>query len=162
MSGVALVIDLAVELEHEPQHAVSGRMRRPHVEDHFFAEIIARFRLRMQAAGERIGRFDFADTSGHIRSLRSRPTMDAQALFPGASTPGRPIRVCPFAPKLDFFVIAIYFGGTLNFFTATADFPDSAFERIRVQSSLPVIRRLLYFCARLGLPSPILGFRASG
>ena len=31
----------AIQFEHEPQDAVRGGMRRPHVEDHFLADIVA-------------------------------------------------------------------------------------------------------------------------
>ena len=32
--------DLAIQLQHEPQNAVRGRMRRPHVEHHLLADIV--------------------------------------------------------------------------------------------------------------------------
>ena len=53
---------LAIQLQDEPQNAMRRRMRRPHVEHHFFAEIVARLRicLRLHGAGERVGCFDFA------------------------------------------------------------------------------------------------------
>jgi hypothetical protein len=32
--------DLSIQLQHEPQNAVRGRMRRPHVEHHLLANIV--------------------------------------------------------------------------------------------------------------------------
>ena len=62
--------DLAVELEHETQNAVRGRMRRPHVEHHLFADVVARIfvaqlRVRRDDARDGIGRFDFARGKSH-------------------------------------------------------------------------------------------------
>ena len=60
--------DLAVELEHEPQHAVRRRMRRPHVEHHFLADVVVgvtQLRIRRDHARHRIGRFNFARRESH-------------------------------------------------------------------------------------------------
>ncbi len=58
MSGVGLGDDFAVEFEHQPQHAVRGRMRRPHVEHHFFANVVlgmAQLRIGCDDSRHRIG-----------------------------------------------------------------------------------------------------------
>ena len=42
---------LAIQFEHQPQDAVRGRVRRAHVEDHLFAEIVARLRICLRLHG---------------------------------------------------------------------------------------------------------------
>ena len=49
--------DLTIQLQHEPQNAVRGWMRRPHVEHHLLADIVVLPRL----AQCRVGR-------GHTRN----------------------------------------------------------------------------------------------
>src|ERR1700746_2188855 len=78
--------DLAVELEHEPQHAVRRRMRRPHVQNHFLAYVvIATFAQLCLFGGDsrhRIGRFNLADGKSHkIDNLLTLPPR-----FPCASS----------------------------------------------------------------------------
>ena len=66
--GRCLGDGLAIELQDEPQNAVRGRVRRPHVEDHFFAdvaEIFARARIGRGHARHRVRRFDFARDKCH-------------------------------------------------------------------------------------------------
>ena len=47
--------DLAIELEHQPQHAVRGRMRWPHVEHHLLADVgVAGSRSAASAAATRV------------------------------------------------------------------------------------------------------------
>ena len=42
--GRGLSDDLAIQLEYEPQNAMRGRMRRPHIEHNLLADVIlARF-----------------------------------------------------------------------------------------------------------------------
>ena len=44
--GSGLGDDLAVQFQHDAQHAVRGGMRRPHVQDHFLALHVRQFRRR--------------------------------------------------------------------------------------------------------------------
>src|SRR6266581_707365 len=66
--GCGLDNKLAIEFQHEPQNAVRSRMRRPHVEHHFLADIVLRWLQRCVGCrhpGDRIWRFDFADGERH-------------------------------------------------------------------------------------------------
>ena len=59
---------LAVEFEHEPQHSVRRGVRRPHVEDHFLADVVIGFaQLRLFGSDSRywIGRFNLANGECH-------------------------------------------------------------------------------------------------
>ena len=63
----------AIEFEDEPQDAVRSRMRRPHVEDHFLAdvaEVFAHLRVRRRHARDGIRRFDFASGKSHEAIFR--------------------------------------------------------------------------------------------
>src|SRR5438552_638862 len=71
--------DLSVELEDEPQDAVSGRMRRPHVENHFLTDVVIGFpQLRFLRGNSRyrIGRFNFANGKCHRLVLSSVEWID--------------------------------------------------------------------------------------
>src|SRR5206468_9241210 len=60
--------DFAVKLEHEPQNSVRRWMRRPHVQHHFFADIIVgmtQFGVRRDHSRYRIGRLNFARRERH-------------------------------------------------------------------------------------------------
>jgi hypothetical protein len=75
---------LAIHLQNEPQNAVRGRVRRPHVEHHFFADVAKLFvqlRVRRGHARDRIRGFDFARAESHKPTLRlcSREAREAQA-----------------------------------------------------------------------------------
>ena len=75
---------LAIQFQDEPQDAVRGRVRRPHVEDHFFADVAQVFahpRVRCGHARDGIGRFDFARGKSHVATLRLcwREAREAQA-----------------------------------------------------------------------------------
>ena len=57
-----------IQFQYEPQNTVAGRVRRPHVKDHFLAEIVALFlqrRLRRGNPRDRIRRFNFARRESH-------------------------------------------------------------------------------------------------
>jgi len=50
--------NFAVEFEHEPQHAMRGRMRRPHVQYHLLADVVigvVQLRVRRNEPRHRIG-----------------------------------------------------------------------------------------------------------
>ena len=78
----------AIEFEHEhcaheAQDAMRGRMGRPHVQDHFFANVpqgLADSRVPRGDAGNGIRRFDFARRKSHMATLRlcSREAARAQ------------------------------------------------------------------------------------
>ena len=79
--------DLAVEFENEPQHAVRRRMRWPHVEHHFFANVVAGFRraisrppptTRVTGSGDSISRVVKA-IIGRSVYARKRSVLTAQA-----------------------------------------------------------------------------------
>jgi hypothetical protein len=65
--------DLAVELEHESQYAMRGRVRRAHIEDHFFADIVVgmmRFRIRRHDSRHGIRRFNLTRRKRHEKSYK--------------------------------------------------------------------------------------------
>ena len=59
--------DLAVEFEHESQYAMRGRVRRAHVEDHFFADIVVvmQIRIRRHHSRHRVRRFNLTRCERH-------------------------------------------------------------------------------------------------
>ena len=67
--------DLAVHLQDEPQHAVRGRMRRPHVEDQLLAEQIGRGAGQLRgfcSARQRIRSFEFVRRESHESAAEER------------------------------------------------------------------------------------------
>src|ERR1700731_605461 len=82
---------LAVELKNEPQHAVRRRMRRPHVENHFLADVVIGFaQLRFFGSDSRyrIGRFNFAHGECHRLVLSSVEWID-NGVYAGELTSAR-------------------------------------------------------------------------
>jgi hypothetical protein len=66
--------DLAVELEHESQNAVSCRMRRPHIEDHLFAKVaigMVHLCLRCDYSCHGIRRLNLTRREGHKRGYNA-------------------------------------------------------------------------------------------
>src|SRR5437588_10517910 len=71
--------DFAIKLENESQHAVRRRMRRPHVENHFLADVVigfAKLRFLRGNSRHRIGRFNFANGECHRLVLSSVEWID--------------------------------------------------------------------------------------
>jgi hypothetical protein len=59
---------LAVELQHETQNAVRGRVGRPHVQHHFLTDIVItvpQLGVGSDDARSRIGRLDFTNGECH-------------------------------------------------------------------------------------------------
>ncbi len=60
---------LAVQFENQAQHAVGGRMGRPHVQDHPLADEVIRFRMIVVrgagGAGVGVGCLDFLNSGAH-------------------------------------------------------------------------------------------------
>src|SRR2546430_8547268 len=70
---------LAIELEHESEHAMRRRMRRPHVENHFLADVVIGFaqpRLLRGNSRHWIGRLNLADGECHRFVLSSVEWID--------------------------------------------------------------------------------------
>ena len=76
--------DLAIQLEHDPQHAMRRRMRRPHVQDYLFAMKIFEF-FRPRLPRRRFRHLDFA-RGGHV-SPRFRRFSGRVTRGPGPPSP---------------------------------------------------------------------------
>src|SRR5438046_4874679 len=65
--------NLAIEFEHESQHAMRSRVRRAHIEDHFFADIVIGvmpLRIRCYHSRHRVSRFNLTRRERHEKSYK--------------------------------------------------------------------------------------------
>ena len=84
--------DLAVELEHEAQNAVRRRMRRPHVEDHLFADVaigMIQLCVRCDYSCHGIRRLNLTRRERHGRSYKVTTLQGKTTIFTLASEPTR-------------------------------------------------------------------------
>ena len=75
---VGLGDDFAVQLQHDAQHAVRGRMRRPHVQDHLLALHVLKLFRRLRSARGGIANFNVLN-GGHENYFFERLSMPGSA-----------------------------------------------------------------------------------
>src|SRR4029077_20590457 len=84
--------DLAVEFEHESQYAMRGRVRRAHIEDHFFADIVVgmmQLSIRRHPSRHGVRRFNLTRRKRHEEVTKLKGYKVKKNTFMLASEPAR-------------------------------------------------------------------------
>src|SRR5947208_8363364 len=81
--------NLAIEFEHESQHAMRSRVRRAHIENHFFADIvIGVVQFRCHHSRHRVSRFNLTRCERHEKTYKVKRLQSSKRItFTLASGP---------------------------------------------------------------------------